>query len=100
MRIIAQHTLVEFWEKHPRAKPSLIHWHQITKSANWQQAQDILGSFSKAKVLGPERARFEIGGGDYRLIVAFDFRRQIAFVKFLGTHAEYDRIDDLTVSLF
>ncbi len=100
MRIIAQHTFVEFWEKHPQAKASLIHWHQIAKAASWQQVQDILGSFSKAKVLGLERARFEIGGGDYRLIVAFDFRRQMAFVKFLGTHAECDRIDASTVTLF
>lgn len=44
--------------------------------------------------------RFEIAGGNYRLIAAFDFRRQIAFVKFLGTHAEYDKIDALTISQF
>ena len=44
--------------------------------------------------------RFQVSGGDYRLIVAFDFGRQIAFVKFLGTHAQYDRIDALTVSIF
>jgi mRNA interferase HigB len=100
MRIIAQNTLVEFWEKHPEARTSLIHWHQVTKAARWQQTQDVLASFSKAKVLNAERMRFEIGGGDFRLIVAFDFRRQIAFVKSLGTHAEYDRIDARKVSLF
>lgn len=100
MRVIAQNTLVEYWEKHPDAKRSLTHWYQVTKSARWDHTQDILTSFSKAKVLNAERVRFEIGGGDYRLIVAFDFRRQIAFVKFVGTHAEYDRIDALTVSLF
>jgi mRNA interferase HigB len=100
MRIIAQNTLVEYWEKHPDAKRSLMHWYQVTKSARWDHTQDILASFSKSKVLNSERVRFEIGGGDYRLIVAFDFRRQIAFVKFVGTHAEYDRVDALTVSLF
>ncbi len=47
-----------------------------------------------------ERVRFEVAGGNYRLVAAFDFRRQIAFVKFIGTHAEYDRIDALTVSEF
>jgi mRNA interferase HigB len=52
----------------------------------------------KSKVLNRERVRFEVAGGDYRLVVAFDFRRQVAFVKFIGTHAEYDRIDALTVS--
>jgi mRNA interferase HigB len=51
-------------------------------------------------VLNRERARFVIAGGDYRLIAAFDFRRQIVFVKFLGSHAEYDNVDALTVSMF
>jgi mRNA interferase HigB len=54
----------------------------------------------KSKVLNRERARFEVAGGNYRLVVAFDFRRQVAFVKFIGTHAEYDRIDALTVSQY
>jgi mRNA interferase HigB len=51
-------------------------------------------------VLNRERARFEVAGGNYRLVVAFDFRRQVAFVKFIGTHAEYDRIDALSVSQY
>lgn len=50
------------------------------------------------KVLNRERVRFEVAGGNYRLVAAFDFRRQIAFVKLIGTHAEYDRIDASTVS--
>lgn len=51
-------------------------------------------------LLNRERVRFEVAGGNYRLVAAFDFRRQIAFVKFIGTHAEYDRIDALKVSQF
>ena len=51
-------------------------------------------------MLNDERVRFEIAGGNYRLIAAFDFRRQIAFVKFVGTHAEYDRVNALTISQF
>jgi mRNA interferase HigB len=54
----------------------------------------------KSKVLNRERVRFEVARGNYRLVVAFDFRRQVAFVKFIGTHAEYDRIDALTVSQY
>jgi mRNA interferase HigB len=62
---------------------------------------NVLSSFAEnAKILNGERARFEIAGGNFRLIVAFDFGRSIAFIKFIGTHAEYDRIDALTVSLF
>jgi mRNA interferase HigB len=52
------------------------------------------------KVLNHERVRFEVAGGNYRLVAAFDFRRQIAFIKFVGTHAEYDRVDASTVSQF
>ncbi|HVX80942.1 MAG TPA: type II toxin-antitoxin system HigB family toxin [Devosiaceae bacterium] len=52
--------------------------------------QDVRRSFSKAKILNGERARFEISGGDFRLIVAFDFENQIAYINFIGTHAEYD----------
>ena len=61
---------------------------------------DIQATVPRAKVLNGERIRFEVAGGALRLIVAFDFRRQIAYVKFVGTHAEYDAIDAFTVSQF
>lgn len=100
MRLIARSTLVEFGDRHPETKASLAHWMSVTKAAAWKNANEVQASFSKAKVLNGERVRFEVAGGDYRMIVAFDFRRSIAFVKFIGTHAEYDRIDALTVNLF
>ena len=100
MRIIARSSLVAFWERHPEAKAQLERWVQVAKAARWTSAADVQATFSKAKVLNGERVRFEIHGGDYRLIVAFNFRLGIAVVKFIGTHAEYDRIDALTVSLF
>ena len=59
---------------------------------------DVQRAAPKSRVLNRERVRFEVAGGNYRLVVAFDFRRQVAFVKFIGTHAEYDRIDALTVA--
>jgi mRNA interferase HigB len=61
---------------------------------------DIRRGSPKAKVLNRDRARFEVAGGNYRLSASFDFRRQIVFVKFIGTHAEYDAIDALTVARF
>jgi mRNA interferase HigB len=100
MRIIARSSLVAFWERHPETKASLTHWLMVTKSANWQLVSDVQAAFSKAKALNGERVCSEVAGGDYRLIVAFDFRRRIAFVKFIGTHADYDRIDALSVNLF
>ena len=90
MRIVARNTLVAFWDRHPDAR----------KAARWADPQAVLADFSKEKALDGERVRFEVGGGDYRLIVAFDFARQAAFIKFVGTHADYDRVDALTVSLF
>ncbi len=100
MRIIARSTIVEYWEVHPTTKPSLTHWLSVAKDANWTDPQAVAADFSKAKVLNGERVRFEVAGGDYRLIVAFDFGRQIAFIKFIGSHAEYDKIDALAVSQF
>lgn len=100
MRLIARSTLVEFGEKHPETRASLGHWMGVARAAEWTNAADVQASFSKAKALNGERVRFEVAGGDYRMVVAFDFRRRIAFVKFVGTHADYDRIDALTVKLF
>lgn len=97
MRIIAKKTLTAFAERNPATRASIEHWILVAKAASWSSTQDVQATFSKAKVLNAERVRFEVAGGDFRLIVAFDFYGQAAFIKFLGTHAEYDRIDALTV---
>ena len=100
MRLLSRNTLVEFWTNHADAEASLRHWLAIASAASWSQPLDVVADFSKAKALDGERVRFDLGGGEYRLIVAFDFGRGIAFVKFIGTHAEYDRIDARTVKRF
>jgi mRNA interferase HigB len=100
MRVIARNVLVAFRTRHPETKVPLERWYKVTKAAYWTSTDDVQTAAPKAKVLNRERARFEIAGGNYRLVVAFDFRRQIAFVKFIGTHAQYDKIDALTVSQF
>jgi mRNA interferase HigB len=100
MRIIARKVLVSFWSTHPEAKVSLERWYKLVRAAHWTSTDEVQKAASNAKVLNRERVRFEIAGGNYRLVAAFDFRRQIVFVKFVGTHAEYDRIDALTVSQF
>lgn len=100
MRVVSRNVLVAFWTKHPETKVPLERWFRLTKAARWTSTEDIQAAAPKAKVLNRERVRFEVSGGNYRLVVAFDFRRQIAFVKFVGTHAEYDRIDALTVAQF
>ena len=100
MRVIARQTLVKFWSNHPEAKVALERWYRLVIAAHWTSTDEIQRAAPKCKVLNRERIRFEVAGGNYRLIAAFDFRRQIAFVKFIGTHAEYDRVDALTISQF
>lgn len=68
------------------------------RTAAWSKMQDILDAYPSATVLNSERVVFHVKGNDYRAVVAFDFQRQRAFVKFVGTHGEYDRVDALTVS--
>ena len=100
MRVIARNVLIGFWSKHPEAKVSLERWYKLVRAAHWTSTDEVRKAAPKAKVLNRERVRFEVAGGNYRLVAAFDFRRQIAFVKFVGTHGEYDLIDALTVSQF
>jgi mRNA interferase HigB len=100
MRIIAWSVLSSYADRHPETKVPLQRWRTLVKTAKWNSMDDVRSAAPSAKVLNGERARFEIAGGNFRMIVAFDFARGIAFVKFVGTHAEYDRIDALTVSLF
>jgi mRNA interferase HigB len=100
MRLIARSTLLAFARRHPDSGPALRRWELVIRAAKWQGLSDATLNFSGCKVLNDERIRFEIGGGKYRLIASFDLGRGIAFVKFIGTHAEYDRIDALTVSQF
>jgi mRNA interferase HigB len=100
VRIIAWSNLAAYAETHPPVRSPLSHWRSAIKAGAWKSMADLAAAFSTAKTVGGDRIRFEIAGGNYRLVVAFDFVRQIAFVKFIGTHAEYDRIDAATVSMF
>ena len=70
------------------------------KTQNWTSMNAVLGTFSKASPIAAERCVFDICGGNYRLIVAFKFSARVAFIKFIGTHAQYDRVTAATVSEF
>jgi mRNA interferase HigB len=100
MKIIAWSTLAAYSEAHPETKASLTRLHTLVKAARWVSMDDVRQAAPNAKVLNAQRVRFEIAGGNYRLIVMIHFRRQIVFVNFIGTHAEYDKVDALTVSQF
>jgi mRNA interferase HigB len=98
MRLITRGTLVKYWKAHPETQTMLQRWIAMATAAEWRKTSDVIASFANAKAINGERVRFEVHGGDYRLIVAFKFETGVAFVKFIGTHAEYDRIDAATVS--
>jgi mRNA interferase HigB len=100
MRVIARNVLLAYARVHPKTAIPLERWYRLVKAANWTSMDDIRRAAPKSKVLNRDRVRFEVAGGDYRLIAAFDFRRQIAFVKFVGTHDEYSAIDALAVARF
>jgi mRNA interferase HigB len=100
MRIIAWSTLAAYAEEHPETKSSLTRWKALVEAAGWTSMDEVRQAAPNEVILNGQRVRFEIAGGNYRLIVMIHFRRQIVYVNFIGTHAEYDKVDALTVSLF
>ncbi|AXP81373.1 mRNA interferase HigB [Mariniflexile rhizosphaerae] len=96
-RIIAKRTLIEFWEKHADSEQYLKTWYETTKNSNWTSPNEIKQTYINASILKDSRVVFNIKGNAYRLIVKFNFDRQWAFIRFVGTHAEYDNIDADTI---
>ena len=93
MRIIARKTLRDFWEKHPQAEQPLRAWFAIAKKASWSTPGDIKLVFPHASVLANNRIVFNIKGNHFRLVVSIRYEFQVIYIRFIGTHAEYDRID-------
>ncbi len=100
MRVIAKRTLREFWLSLPHyqdSKGPLEAWHSEALKANWRSPQDIKAKYRHASILKNNRVVFNIAGNKYRLVVAIDYGRQACFIKFVGTHEQYDQIDAETV---
>lgn len=97
MRVIAVSTLKIFWQRHPGAEQPLKAWHDEARHAAWATPQDIRNHYASASFVGRSRVVFNIKGNDYRLVVAVTYRFQALYIKFIRTHAEYDRIDAATV---
>jgi mRNA interferase HigB len=100
MNVIARKNLDAFWLRHPETEQPLRAWLAAVRTQNWTNMNAVLGTFSKANPISAERCVFDICGGNYRLIVAFKFSARVAFIKFIGTHARYDRAPAATVSEF
>jgi mRNA interferase HigB len=99
MRVIAVSTLRAFWERYPDAEPPLKAWYEEATGASWSQPADIKAQYRSASVLKNRRLVFNIKGNDYRLIVAIAYKLQIVYVKFVGTHQEYDAVDAENVEM-
>lgn len=97
MIITGTEKLRKFVLKHANSKKSITAWNMVVLKAEWKKSLDVLQDFPRAKILNAERARFEIKSGYYRLIAEIDYEDGLVDIRFIGTHAEYDRIDALSI---
>lgn len=97
MRVISKATLVQFWTEHPAARQALQTWFEDASQSQWHSPQDIKRRYASASFVAHNRVVFNIKGNDYRLVVAVAYRFQALYVKFVGSHAQYDAIDAATV---
>ena len=99
MRIIAVSQLKNFWERYPESEQSLMAWIDEARKASWSTPSDIKAHFASASILKSRRVVFNIKGNDFRLIVAVAYRFGALYIKFVGTHKQYDAIDADTVEM-
>ena len=92
-RIFAKSTLREYWEKHSDSEQYLKTWYDTAMGSDWKTPNAVKQTYASASILKNERIVFNIKGNSYRLIVKFNFEKQWAFIRFIGTHAEYNKID-------
>ena len=99
MRIIAFRTLREFYEKteYADSEISLRAWYHDAKTAEWEHSNDLKKIYKNASIVGDGRVVFNIKGNDYRLVVAIDYDFQVIFIRFIGTHKQYNKIDAKTI---
>jgi mRNA interferase HigB len=97
MRIISRKTLKAFWERHPDAQQALQAWYADVKHAAWKSPTDIKRIYRNASIVANNRVVFNIKGNKYRLVVAIQYDYGIVYIRFVGTHQDYDKIDVTTI---
>ena len=97
MRIIALSTLKKFWTKHADAEQPLKSWYSEAKAADWSSWTEIKSQHRTASALRDNRVVFDIKGGTYRLVVKINYPYRVIYIRFVGTHEEYDDIDAETI---
>ncbi len=93
MRLIAIGTLRAFWRAHPESEEQLKAWHKVVQSASWKTPHQVKSQFGSASIIGDNRVVFNVAGNRYRLVVKVHYNTGIVYVRFIGTHDEYDAID-------
>ncbi len=100
MRIISLSTLKAFWETNPKffdAKDPALAWYHQVRHANWTTPADVKAAFGNASILKSGRVVFNIAGNKYRLIVWINYPFRVVYIRFIGTHAQYDQINAETI---
>ena len=92
IRIIAKRTLPEFWVRYPGAEESLLAWYREVEKEDWSKPSHVKDKYRNASFVG-DRVVFNIKGNDYRLVVKINYPYRVVYVRFVGTHKEYDAID-------
>jgi mRNA interferase HigB len=93
MRVIARKPLVQFWCEHPDAKAGLEAWYHEARAAAWRSSSDIKSRYRSASIINSRRVVFNICGIKFRLVVDINYRAGLVYIRFVGTHLEYDQID-------
>lgn len=99
MNVISIRAIHRFCEKHGAAKQALLTWYKTVSKANWKDINALWEDYPSADLVGDSRVIFNIKGNNYRLIARVNFQYKNVLIKFVGTHAEYDKIDPVTVEL-
>ncbi len=97
MHIVSVKTLREFWTRHADAEPALRSWYRESKSSAWRSFQDIKERYRSADCLRGNRVVFDLKGNRYRLVVRVHYNAGRVYIRFVGTHAEYEKIDAETI---
>jgi mRNA interferase HigB len=97
MRILSRKKLREFWKRHPDVRQPLQAWYNDVKHSTWKSPTDIKAAYRNASFVGNDRVIFNLKGNTYRIVVAIRYDHGIVFIRFVGTHQEYDRIDAASV---
>jgi len=97
MRVIARKTLKDYWEKEPRSEQELKAWFAEAEEADWADPADVKAKYGNASILKNSRVVFNICGNNYRLVVRINYDFRVLYIRFIGTHDEYDDIDANTI---